>query len=176
MAFSGCCCLKWLFSLNLHTPNLNDWFTLLHLSLKDTSFLVSFFRQNDYAPLFKQFWLYFSSIGFWHFLLAFSFYFVFVSVSFICLRVTTSLHPFLVTSLRVLVGLWAQSLINLCLNCTPFPYNIPNVYWILDFLNGIIQLRSPWCGVHRTAQRHHCCHTDHLPAWSGEATPSWMWK
>lgn len=35
-------------------------------------------------------------------------------------------------------------------------------------LTGPLQLRVPWCGIHRTAQSHHCCHTNPLPAGSGK--------
>lgn len=35
-------------------------------------------------------------------------------------------------------------------------------------LTGLLQLRGARRGVHRTAQRHHSCHTDPLPAGTGE--------
>lgn len=43
-------------------------------------------------------------------------------------------------------------------------------------LTGLLQLWGAWSGVYRPAQRHHCCHTDPLPAWTGKLHVGWCLK
>lgn len=74
------------------------------------------------------------------------------------------------TSLSVFLFSYNLSVLKITAVCRLTAVVMFQVHVLCISLTGSLQLWGAWCGVHRTAQRHHGCHTDPLPAGTGEPT------